>query len=90
MKAPKSITIIRRKLGKHRAHGQAHDDGTIEIDERLTGLAKLQILIHEWLHVFEWALPEEVVDKMSRKLALFLHKNGARLVEKGDRLLPPP
>jgi hypothetical protein len=88
MKPPKSITIIRRKLGKHRAHGQAHDDGTIEIDERLTGLAKMQVLIHEWLHVFEWALPEKVVDQMSRKLALFLHKNGARLVEKGNTLLP--
>lgn len=88
MKPPKSITIIQRKLGKHRAHGQAHDDGTIEIDERLMGLAKLQILIHEWLHVFEWVIPEEVVHDMSSKLALFLHKNNVRLVEKGDTLLP--
>lgn len=86
MKPPKSITIVRRKLGKHRAHGLAHEHGLIEIDERLTGLAKLQILIHEWLHVFEWIIPEEVVHEMSSKLALFLHKNGVRLIEKGDTL----
>ena len=82
-----SIVVTRRKLGRHKAHGLAHGDGHIEVDERLKGLPHLQILIHEFLHEFEWALPEAVVDTLSRKLAVFLHKNLVRVIEPGGKLL---
>lgn len=82
------ITVTRRKLGRHKAHGLAHGDGHIEVDERLTGLPHLQILIHEFLHEFEWALPESIVHTLSKKLAKFLHKNRVRIIEGGDKPIP--
>ena len=76
-----SITVTKRKLGRYRALGLAHGNGKIEIDARLKGQHHLRILIHEFLHEWEWALPEDVVDKLSTDLAKFLHKNHARMVE---------
>lgn len=76
-----SITVQRRKLGRHKAHGLAHGNGNIEIDERLRGRHHLRILIHEFLHEWEWVLPENVVDNLSTDLARFLHKNNTRMVE---------
>lgn len=76
-----SITVVRRKLGKHKALGLAHGNGSIEIDERLKGRHHLCILIHEFLHEWEWALPEQVVDSLSSDLARFLHKHNARMIE---------
>ena len=78
---PGSITVLRRKLGRHRALGLAHGNGRIEIDDRLRGKPHLRILIHEFLHEWEWALPEEVVDKLSTDMAEFLHKHKARMIE---------
>ena len=78
---PKSITVHRRKLGRHRALGLAHGNGEIEIDERLRGKPHMRILIHEFLHEWEWALPEEIVDTLSADLAEFLHKHNARMIE---------
>lgn len=79
----KSIIVKKRKLGRHKALGLAHGDGQIEIDERLRGKHHMRILIHEFLHEWEWALPEEVVDKLSTDMARFLHKHNARMIE-GD------
>jgi hypothetical protein len=76
-----SITVTRRKLGRYRALGLAHGNGEIEIDTRLKGQPHLRILIHEFLHEWEWALPEDVVDKLSTDLAKFLHKNNTRMIE---------
>lgn len=76
-----SITVQRRKLGRHKALGLAHGNGKIEIDERLRGQPHLRILIHEFLHEWEWVLPEQVVDSLSTDLARFLHKHNARMIE---------
>lgn len=76
-----SITVQKRKLGRHKALGLAYGNGKIEIDERLRGQHHLRILIHEFLHEWEWALPEDVVDKLSDDLAKFLHKHNARMIE---------
>ncbi len=84
MKA-ESITVLKRKLGRHKALGLAHGNGKIEIDERLRGRHHLCILIHEFLHEWEWALPEEVVDKLSRDLSKFLHKHNARMIEEDSQ-----
>jgi|DEB19_MinimDraft_3_1074340.scaffolds.fasta_scaffold00267_16 hypothetical protein len=78
---PTSITVTRRKLGRYRALGMAHGNGQIEIDARLKGQPHLRILIHEFLHEWEWSLPESIVDKLSTDLAKFLHKHNARMIE---------
>jgi hypothetical protein len=80
--------VVVRKLGREKAWGRAHKNGLIELDPRLTGLGKLEILIHEYMHVQDWAMPEDEVVKRSRALAKFLHKNRVRIIEEGDRLLP--
>ena len=80
-----SITVKRRKLGRHQALGLAYGNGNIEIDDRLCGQHHLRILIHEFLHEWEWILPEEVVDKLSSDLAKFLHKHNARMIEEDKR-----
>ena len=77
----RTVTVIRRKLGRHRALGQAHGEGTIEIDERLKGRPHLEILIHEFLHEWEWLLPEVIVTHLARRLTRFLHKNRVRIIE---------
>jgi hypothetical protein len=77
----RTITVIRRKLGRHRALGQADGAGTIEIDERLKGRPHLEILIHEFLHEWEWLLPEVIVASLAKKLTRFLHKNRVRVIE---------
>lgn len=76
-----SITVQRRKLGKYKVLGLAHGDGRIEIDEHLRGKHHLQTLIHEFLHEWEWSLPESVVHSLSADLARFLHKHNARMIE---------
>lgn len=82
-------TVITAKLGRRHAHGLAFDrKNLIVIDERLTGLPKLEILIHEWLHIFEWCLPEAVVYRLARKLSIFLWKHNVRIIEPGDKPLP--
>jgi hypothetical protein len=76
-----SITVTRRKLGRHQAVGLAHGDGRIEVDERLRGRPHMEVLIHEFFHEWEWMLPEEVVGALGRDLSKFLHKNNARMIE---------
>jgi hypothetical protein len=80
--------VTERKLGREKAWGFAHEDGKIEIDPRLSGLGKLELLLHEWKHVDDWNAAEETVRRWARKLAKFLHKNNVRIIEKGDKLLP--
>jgi hypothetical protein len=86
MGKPTSITVTRRKLGRHKAIGLAHGDGNIEVDERLKGKYHMEVLIHEFLHEWEWMLPEEVVGALGRDLSNFLHKNNARMIEKDHKL----
>jgi hypothetical protein len=81
-------TLVVRKLGREQAWGRAFQNGVIEVDPRLTGLGKLEILIHEYMHVQDWAMPEAEVLKRSRTLAKFLHKHRVRIIEAGDKLLP--
>jgi hypothetical protein len=62
-------------------NSEGYGNGNIEIDERLCGQHHLRILIHEFLHEWEWILPEEVVDTLSSDLAKFLHKHNTRMIE---------
>lgn len=78
---PNIITVTRRKLGRHKAVGLAHGNGKIEVDERLKGKHHLDVLIHEFLHEWEWCLPERIVTSLATSLAKFLHRNRVRIIE---------
>lgn len=56
----------------------------IAIDTKLSGRAKLEAIVHEFVHLKEWALPEPMVRKFSRELTALLHENNVRIIEPGD------
>ena len=71
-----------RKLGREKADGLAHiDDNTIEVDSRLTGKRKLEIFVHESLHIVNPTHSESKVTKDARKISNMLWKQGYRKVE---------
>jgi hypothetical protein len=77
------MKVVRRKLGKEKADGLAHiDDNTIEIDERLKGKYRLEITIHEALHILYPTDSETAISRKSKRLTNVLWKQGYRLVEK--------
>lgn len=76
------MKVVYRKLGKEKAWGQAHiDDNTIEIDPRLTGKRKLEIIIHEALHILNPEFSETKVIEQSKKLTTLLWKEHYRQVD---------
>jgi hypothetical protein len=77
------MKVVRRKLGKEKADGLAHiDDNTIEIDERLKGKYRLEITIHEALHILYPTDSETAIIRKSKRLTNVLWKQGYRLIEK--------
>lgn len=77
MKPPK---VTERKLGKHKADGLCWQDGNIEIDSRLRGCYRLEILCHETLHHMFSAMTEEEVIKHARVLSKVIWKQNYRRV----------
>lgn len=76
------MKVVYRKLGKERAWGQAHtDSNTIEIDPRLKGRKKMEILIHEALHILNPDMSETKVLEQGRKIANLLWKQHFRQVD---------
>lgn len=76
------MKVVRRKLGKEKADGLAHiDDNTIEIDERLKGRYRMEITIHEALHILYPTDSETSIIRKSKKLTNVLWKEGYRLAE---------
>ena len=63
----KRIKIKYCKLGKQKVWGFAHSDGLIEIDERLKGKKKMEIIIHEVMHLLN---PTDEEDEVVRKSVL--------------------
>jgi len=79
MKHPK---VIVRKLGKEKAWGQYHeDDNLIEIDDRLKGKLKLEVMIHERTHAHFKDMTEADVDRFAKTMADFLWKHHVRFVD---------
>lgn len=77
------MKVIHRKLGKEKADGLAHiDTGTIEIDARLKGRYRLEITIHEALHILYPTDSETAIIRKSKRLCSVLWKEGYRKVEK--------
>lgn len=64
----RKIKIVYKKLGREKLWGQAHvDEWTIEVDERLRGKKKIEILIHEAQHIL---FPEKDEDYIAWALAV--------------------
>jgi hypothetical protein len=79
MKHPK---LIHKKLGKERVWGfYDKAKNTIELDERLKGKKKLEILVHEYFHHLFPFMDEETVTKSAKDLTDFLWKHHLRIVE---------
>jgi len=78
------MKVIYRKLGKERAWGQAHIDepgGLIELDSTLKGAKKLEILLHEILHILNPEWSETKVIKQSKKIKKVLWNQNYRQVD---------
>lgn len=84
-KGPRRVhpVVVKKKLRRYHAWSE-NVLREIWIDAKLTGRGKLEAMIHEWLHLREWALPESDVRRISRALTAFLHKNHVRLIEPGN------
>jgi len=87
--------IVRRPLGRHGADGQAYHalftpnstepiPPTIEIDSRLTGVRRLEIMLHELDHLLHPARPEAAILRENRYLARVLWACGLRFEDEED------
>jgi len=75
----REIKIIEKKLGKHKVHGFAcFNEHTIEIDPRLKDCKRLEILLHEALHLIFPFLDELEVQRGGEELSAVLWKDGWR------------
>lgn len=76
------IKIEHKKLGRAKADGQAWiDDNKIEIDSRLTGMAHLETLVHEMLHMQNPKWAEIKIQSHARVLATIIWEQKYRRVE---------
>lgn len=82
----KRIKIIYCKLGKQKVWGFAHSDGLIEIDERLKGKKKLEIIIHEVMHLLNPADDEDEVVRKSVLLTNTLWHEKYRVVDNTNNI----
>jgi hypothetical protein len=73
--------IKERKLGKHRARGLCWSNGIIEIDERLRGMERLEILLHEIDHHLHPDKAEEDVATDAETVAKILWAQRVRIVD---------
>jgi hypothetical protein len=75
--------VTERKLGRHKALGLYWPTiKAIEIDSRLKNRARLEVLIHEFLHHRFPHWTEEFVDQEAIHMSKFLWKQGYRLPPK--------
>lgn len=74
----KAPTITERKLGRHGAQGLCWNDGNIEIDPRLTGKLRLEVVCHEIIHHIAPDWTEAQVLHAGRIMGHALWKQGYR------------
>ena len=77
------IKIVYRKLMRERALGQT-DNVTAEIDPRLVGKKKLEIIIHECMHILFPAATEAEVTNKAARLTRTLWHEGYRHTDNHD------
>lgn len=76
----KSISIIRRKLGREKADGLTMGDGRIYVDPRQSGADELDTVLHELLHHVCPDMSEEAVAEKSAIMAKSMWKDKWRRV----------
>jgi hypothetical protein len=83
MKLPVRIKLEDKKLGRERNDGQAiFADKKIEIDPRLSTKARLNIVLHEGIHILDPNLPELKVRAYANRLSDLLWRDRWRRIEK--------
>ncbi len=80
MAAKPKRQIVERKLGREQARGICHGDGVVEIDPRLTGIERLEVVVHELIHRHQPYLDESEVEKLGLEIATDLWEHGWRQV----------
>ena len=79
------IKILYSHLGNYKADGLAWpEDRTIAIDKRLKGQRKLEVIIHEIIHIQNPKWSEIMVEGKARELAKILWDCGLRFVDLGE------
>ena len=76
---PKRV-IVEKKLGRSQSLGWCYADGTIEIEERLAGLERLEVYVHELIHRHQPYLDECEVERLGREISSDLWDSGWRQV----------
>jgi len=76
----KRVKVIHGKFGRERAWGMA-EGHTIWLDKRLRGKRRLEITLHELVHLLYPEESEENVDAAGKLLSRVLWKEGYRKVE---------
>jgi hypothetical protein len=75
--------VVHKKLGREHAWGMAdHAHRTIWLDPRLRGKRRLEITVHELMHLLYAKESEENVDHAGRLIARILWREGWRKIEK--------
>ena len=69
----KKVRVKEEKLGRHKVHGYAFENGLIKLDPRLKDFKLMKVEIHERLHTLKWDMPEKEVARISYQLARFLY-----------------
>lgn len=83
-KAKDPIKILLSHLGQYKADGLAWpEDRTIAIDKRLKGFRRLEIILHEAIHVQNPKWPEIMVEGKALELAKILWELNYREVDNG-------
>lgn len=81
MSTRRKIKVVYKKLGRDKAWGRSHGEGSIEIDSRLKGKKLIEIIFHECLHELFPKLSEDEVIKKSILLTNTLWHEGYRRVD---------
>ena len=77
------MKVKERKLGREKAWGLAHiDEGIIEIETSLKARRRLNILIHEALHILNPEWSETKVIRQAGRLTKLIWSEHYRRIEK--------
>lgn len=79
------IKLFYTKLGREKVWGHA-DTYPLPIDERLKGKKKMEIVIHECMHLLFKNEPEEVIESAAIRLTMTLWHEGARFVDNDEKI----
>lgn len=83
-KGKEPIKILLSHLGNYKADGLAWpEDRTMAIDKRLKGLRKLDVIIHEIIHIQNPKWPEIMVEGKATEIAKILWELNYREVDNG-------